>query len=135
MFRCSQKCSAGTTQKVVFHLISKWIFGKLFVTGKQLMAHKVIPRNKPHAYHVTIEPRANGRDIVGQHTTPIWLDATCCVCCCMLLSVVGSRCAKFETGQATGSPDITVCVKTATHYRSIGAVVHVIRLKRILKNE
>ena len=54
MFRCSQKFSAGTTQKVVFHLISKWIFGKLFVTGKQLMAHKVIPRNKPHAYHVTI---------------------------------------------------------------------------------
>ena len=99
------------------------------------MAHKVIPRNKPHAYHVTIEPRANGRDIVGQHTTPIWLDATCCVCCCMVLSAVGSRCAKFETGQATGSSDITVCVKTATHYRSIGAVVHDIRLKRILKNE
>ena len=53
----------------------------------------------------------------------------------LLLSVVGSRCAKFETGQATGSPDITVCVKTATHYRSIGAVVNDIRLKRSLKNE
>ena len=53
-FRCSREFSVETFKKVVFHLISKWIFGKLFVTGKQLMAHKVIPRNKPHAYHVTI---------------------------------------------------------------------------------
>ena len=35
MFRCSRKFSAGTTQKVVFHLLFNWVFCKLFVNGKQ----------------------------------------------------------------------------------------------------
>ena len=35
MFRCSRKFSGGTTQKVVFHLLSNLIFRKLFVDGKQ----------------------------------------------------------------------------------------------------
>ena len=35
IFRCSEKCSDGTTQKVVFHLLSKPIFRKILVHGKQ----------------------------------------------------------------------------------------------------
>ena len=35
MFRCSRKFSAGTTQKVVFHLLFNRVFCKLFVNGKQ----------------------------------------------------------------------------------------------------
>ena len=35
MLRCSRKFSAGTTQKVVFHLISNRIFRKLFVNGTE----------------------------------------------------------------------------------------------------
>ena len=35
MFRCSRKFSTGTTQKVVFHLLSNGIFRILFVQGKQ----------------------------------------------------------------------------------------------------
>ena len=35
MFRCSRKFSTGTTQKVVFHLVSNRIFRILFVHGKQ----------------------------------------------------------------------------------------------------
>ena len=35
MFRCSRKVSAGTTQKVVFHLLSNRIFRKIWVDGKQ----------------------------------------------------------------------------------------------------
>ena len=34
-FRCSRKFSAGTTQKVVLHLLSNQIFRNLFVNGKQ----------------------------------------------------------------------------------------------------
>jgi len=114
MFRCSRKISAGTTQKVVFHLLSNWVFGKLFVMVNNLWPIKstyVIPRNKSHAYYVTIEPRANGRDIVGQHKTPIW--------CYMLrpfahpvacqFSVVGNCWAKFEAGQARQPRRYGVC--------------------------
>ena len=35
MFRCSRKSSAGTTQKVVFHLLSNRIFRRLIVNGLQ----------------------------------------------------------------------------------------------------
>ena len=35
MFLCSRKFSAGMTQKVVFHLLSNWIFRKILVNGKQ----------------------------------------------------------------------------------------------------
>ena len=35
MFRCSRKFSTGKTQKVLFHLLSKRIFRKLFGNGKQ----------------------------------------------------------------------------------------------------
>ena len=35
MFRCSQKFSTGMTQKVVFHLLSDWIFQEICVSGKQ----------------------------------------------------------------------------------------------------
>ena len=35
MFRCSRTFSAGTTQKVVFHLLSKRMSLKLFVNFKQ----------------------------------------------------------------------------------------------------
>ena len=35
MFRCSRKFSAGMTQKVVFHLLSNWIFQKILVNGNQ----------------------------------------------------------------------------------------------------
>ena len=35
MFRCSRKFSAGTTKKVMFHLLSNRIFRNLFVNGKQ----------------------------------------------------------------------------------------------------
>ena len=35
MFRCSREFSAGTTQKVVFHLLSNRIFLKILVNGKQ----------------------------------------------------------------------------------------------------
>ena len=35
MFRCSRKFSAGTTQDVLFHLLSNRIFWKLFENGKQ----------------------------------------------------------------------------------------------------
>ena len=35
MFCCFPKFSAGTTQKVVFHLLSRQIFRKLWVNGKQ----------------------------------------------------------------------------------------------------
>ena len=35
VFRCSRKFCAGTTQKVVFHLLSNRIVLKIFVNGKQ----------------------------------------------------------------------------------------------------
>ena len=35
MFRCSGKFSAGTTKKVMFHLLCNQIFQNLFVNGKQ----------------------------------------------------------------------------------------------------
>ena len=35
MFRCSRKFSAGTTKKVMFHLLYNRIFRNLFVNGKQ----------------------------------------------------------------------------------------------------
>ena len=35
MFRCSRKFAAGTTKKVMFHLLSNRIFRNLFVNGKQ----------------------------------------------------------------------------------------------------
>ena len=35
MFRCSRKFSAGTTKKVMFHLLSNRIFRNIFVNGKQ----------------------------------------------------------------------------------------------------
>ena len=35
MLRCFRTFSAGTTQKVVFHLISNRIFRKLFVNGTE----------------------------------------------------------------------------------------------------
>ena len=35
MFRCSRKFSAGTTQDVLFHLLSNRIFWKLFENSKQ----------------------------------------------------------------------------------------------------
>ena len=35
MFRCSWKFSAGTTQKVVFHILSKRIFRTSLVNGRQ----------------------------------------------------------------------------------------------------
>ena len=35
MFRCSWKFSAGTTKKVMFHLLCNQIFQNLFVNGKQ----------------------------------------------------------------------------------------------------
>ena len=35
MFRCCRKFTAGTTQKVVRHLLSKRIFWKILVNGKQ----------------------------------------------------------------------------------------------------
>ena len=52
-------------------------------------------------YFSFLKPRANGRNIVGQQL-PILLDVTCfsfCAPCCMLLRVIGTCCAKFETGQ------------------------------------
>ena len=38
MFRCSCKFSAGTTQKVVFHSLSNWIFRTILVNGKQTIS-------------------------------------------------------------------------------------------------
>ena len=35
MFRCSREFSAGTTQNVVFHLLSNRIFRKIWLNGKQ----------------------------------------------------------------------------------------------------
>ena len=35
MFRCSRTFSAGTTKKIIFHLLSNRIFRKRFVNGKQ----------------------------------------------------------------------------------------------------
>ena len=35
MFRCSRKFSAGTTKKVMFHLLSNRVFRNLFVNGQQ----------------------------------------------------------------------------------------------------
>jgi len=37
--RCFPKCSAGTTKKVMFYLLSNRIFWKLFVHGKQPIFH------------------------------------------------------------------------------------------------
>ena len=39
MFRCFWKFTAGTTQKVVFHLLSNRIFRKFFVNGKRTLAY------------------------------------------------------------------------------------------------
>ena len=46
-----------------------------------------------------VKPRANGRNIVGQQL-PTLLDVTCCVRLHTLLHVVGSCCAKLDTGQS-----------------------------------
>ena len=45
MFRCFRKFSAGTTQKVVLHLLS--IFQKLFVDGTPFSSSKLCDRLKP----------------------------------------------------------------------------------------
>ena len=45
MFRCSRKFSAGTTQKVVLHLL--WIFQKLFVDGTRFSTAKLCDWLKP----------------------------------------------------------------------------------------
>ena len=42
---------------------------------------------------IQVKPRANGRNIVGCDMLH-----PCCIPCGMLLRVVGSFCAKFETG-------------------------------------
>ena len=42
IFRCSRKFSAGTTQKGVSHLLSNWIFWKLFVNGEQPLLYMPI---------------------------------------------------------------------------------------------
>ena len=39
MFRCSRKFSAGTIQKVLFHLLSHRILRKLFVNGKKPLSY------------------------------------------------------------------------------------------------
>ena len=39
MFRCSWKFSAGTVQKVLFHLLSDRILRKLFVNGKKPLSY------------------------------------------------------------------------------------------------
>ena len=43
-------------------------------------------------------PRANGRNIVGQQLPTLLRPFA--VCCCMLLNVVESCCAKFETSES-----------------------------------
>ena len=45
MFRCSRKFSAGTTQKVVLHLLS--IFPKRFVDGTRFSSAKLCDWLKP----------------------------------------------------------------------------------------
>ena len=64
MFRCSQKFSAATTQKVMFHLLSNWIFWKNFVNaGKQPKPSREKSRsssvlmNKHHHHHLKIACR------------------------------------------------------------------------------
>ena len=46
-----------------------------------------------------VKPRANGCNIVGQQL-PTLLDVTCCVRLHTLLHVIGSCCAKLDTGQS-----------------------------------
>ena len=48
--------------------------------------------------NLSMKPRANGRNIVGQQL-PTLLDVTCCFRLHALLHVVACCCAKFETGQ------------------------------------
>ena len=60
MFRCSRKFSAGTTQKVVLHLLS--IFQKLFVDGTRFSSAKLCDWLKPltQLYQpIKIENKAN----------------------------------------------------------------------------
>ena len=58
------------------------------------------------AFKRFIKPRASGRNIVGQLLPTLW-DVTCSVshpvvCCYMFLRVIGSCCAKVESGQTFG---------------------------------
>ena len=58
-FRCSRKFSAGTTQKVVLHLLSNHIFRNLFVNGKQPL-FAPLPRPHPPFQFLlgsTVDPR------------------------------------------------------------------------------
>ena len=55
-----------------------------------------------------VKPRANGPITVGQQR-PSLLGVTCCICLHILLRVVGSCCAKFQTGQTSkpATPNIS----------------------------
>ena len=53
MFRCSHKFSTGMTQKVVFHLLSNWIFQEICVSGKQpskTQKHPLTPSRRSGSY-------------------------------------------------------------------------------------
>ena len=53
MFCCSQKFSTGMTQKVVFHLLSDWIFQKICVSGKKSLKtqeHPLTPSRRSGSY-------------------------------------------------------------------------------------
>ena len=53
MFRCSQKFSTGMTRKVVFHLLSDWIFQKICVSGKKPLKtqeHPLTPSRRSGSY-------------------------------------------------------------------------------------
>ena len=44
MFHCSRKRSAETTQKIVFHLLSTWVFQKRLVNGKKPMSEECLQK-------------------------------------------------------------------------------------------
>ena len=86
MFRCSLKFSAGTIQKVVFHLLSNRIFQKRFVNGKSNLflccrihsrksKQAVVSRRLSYHFlpcfdHVQLYPgREKGSRILSQYTT------------------------------------------------------------------
>ena len=74
---------------------------------------------------ICLKPRANGRNIVGQQLLTL-LDVTCCVRLYTLLQViilrvVGSCCATFETGQ-TFSPvqtNAAFLANNSQHFREL----------------
>ena len=45
MFHCSRQLSAETTQKIVFHLLSDWVFQKRLVNGKKKQCQMNVCRN------------------------------------------------------------------------------------------